>query len=114
MRKFTVSALAVAAGLSVGAPAMAQEGFTRLAGESALQMASRINICGGASLNSATFVSGGTQLQAVCARPGAPAGMGGGLGTAAAVGGGIVAVAAIASNSGSSSSTTTTSASGTN
>lgn len=115
MKNFALSALVLGASLATALPVASQESFARLGNEAALTMASRINICGGGSIASASFINNGTALQATCfgntaAAGGAGAGgaLTGGLGAAAAVGAGVVAVVAVAASSGGSSSSTTT------
>lgn len=105
MKNYALSALALAAGLATALPAVAQQTAVRQGSETAMEMASRINACGGA-FSSANFTSGGRVLQVNCI---GGAALEGGLGGAAAAGavGVAVAVVAIASD-GSSSSTTTT------
>jgi len=108
MKNHALSALALVAGLATALPAVAQQTAERLAGETALEMAQRLNVCDAAGIASASFANGGNVLRVNCV--GAVGGnMQGGLGTAAAAGGVAVAVAAFAAG-GSSSSTTTTSA----
>jgi len=107
MKNYALSALALAAGLATALPATAQQTAVRQGGETAMEMASRINACGGAGFSSASFAEDGRLLRVNCM---GGAGLQGGLGTAAAVGGAaaIIAVVAIASDDDDSSSSTTT------
>ena len=118
MKKFTASALALVAGLSISAPALAQQTFERQGGESATQMANRIGACGGAGITSARFTGAGSVLRVTCAGGAGNTDLTGGLGAGAAVAGGValvaIAAAAIGGGSGTSSTTSTTSTTGTN
>jgi len=107
MKNYALSALALAAGLATALPAVAQQTAVRQGNETAMEMASRINACGGA-ISSANFSNGGQLLKVQCI--GGAAGLEGGLGVAAAAGGAaaIIAVVAIASGDDDSSSSTTT------
>jgi hypothetical protein len=114
MKRFTVSAFALAAGLVTAVPAVAQDVITRQGNETAMEMAMRVGACGGQGINSAEFVeSGGLRLQVQCAggfmtsdagNAGMTGGLGGG-GAAAAVG--LLFVAAVAGAGGSSGTTGT-------
>ncbi|WP_296762248.1 hypothetical protein [Sediminimonas sp.] len=106
MKRFTVSAFALAAGLVTAAPAVAQDTFARQGNETAMEMAMRIGACGGQGINNAEFVENGvTRLQVQC--PGGIAGMDGGLGGGGAAAVGLLFVAAVAGASGSSGTTGT-------
>ena len=109
-----ISATAIAAVTAV--PVLAQQGTTRIGGETALQMAERIDACNGSRIVDANFVqsdtqpmtkysSGETQLRVTCVD-----GVAGGLGSggALALGLGVVALIAVAAASGSDSSSSTT------
>jgi hypothetical protein len=108
MKNYALSALALAAGLTTALPAVAQQTAVRQGNETAMEMASRINACGGA-FSSANFSNGGQLLEVQCI---GGAGLEGGLGGAAAAGAVGVGVAVIAIASGGSSSSTTTTGSG--
>jgi hypothetical protein len=110
MKNYALSALALAAGLATALPAVAQQTAVRQGNETAMEMASRINACGGA-FSSANFSNGGQILEVQCV---GGAGLEGGLGGAAAGGAATVVAVAVLASGGSSSSTTTTSATGTN
>lgn len=108
MKKFTVSSLAMVVALGTAMPILAQETATRIEGETALQMATRLGLCGDAGVRSAQFVDGATSLQANCVSRVAGAGTGGGglgAGGLVAAGVGIAAVIGVASASSSTSGT---------
>ena len=108
MKKITVSTLAVVAALATSVPVTAQETATRLEGESAMEMAARLGLCGGSSITSARFVDAGATLEARCAAGAAVDNAGaGGLGTGGtiAAGLGIAAVIGVVAASSSSSGT---------
>lgn len=111
MNKISVSALALVVALGSAMPSFAQETETRIEGETALQMATRLELCGDAGVRSAQFVDvdGATSLQANCVSRVADTADtgGGGLGTGGlvAAGVGIAAVIGIAAASSSSSGT---------
>jgi hypothetical protein len=126
MTKFGTLLLASAVAAASALPAVSQQAFERLAGESAIDMAKRIGACqGGSGVGSANFENNGALLRVTCAGGafapaagaggavapgvGAGAGLAGGLG-AGAIAAGAVAVAGIAAaaSGGGSSSTTTT------
>lgn len=109
--KILTSTFAIAASVLMAVPATAQvnTGVPPVAGETALQYAQRINACGGAGVESATFTQNRTRLSVRCPQQGANTsnnGMSGGLGTAIALGAGMVLI--IAGAAGDSSSTVTT------
>jgi hypothetical protein len=108
MKNYALSALALAAGLATALPAVAQQTVVRQGDETAMEMASRINACGGA-FSSANFSNGGQLLEVQCI---GGAGLEGGLNGAAAAGAVAAGVAVIAIASGGSSSSTTTTGSG--
>ena len=108
--KILTSTFAIAASVLLAVPATAQvnTGVPPVAGETALQYAQRINACGGASVESATFTQNRTRLSVRCPQTTTTSnnGMSGGLGTAIALGAGMVLI--IAGAAGDSSSTVTT------
>jgi len=97
-----ISAATIAAVTAL--PALAQQTATRAGGENALQMAQRIEACGGAGISRAAFENNESLLRVTCS---GAAGLSGGLGAAAA-GVGAVALIALAADSDGSGSTTTT------
>lgn len=109
MKKISVSTLALVVALGSAMPTLAQQTETRIEGETALQMATRLGLCGDAGVRSAQFVDGGTSLQANCVSrvAGTTGDGGGGLGAGGlvATGVGIAAVIGIAAASSSSSGT---------
>jgi len=111
-----ISAATIAAVTAL--PALAQQTATRAGGENALQMAQRIEACGGAGISraafennespDAVFANNESLLRVTCRGGIAGAeGLSGGLGAAAA-GVGAVALIALAADSDGSGSTTTT------
>jgi len=101
-----ISAATIAAVTAL--PALAQQTATRAGGENALQMAQRIEACGGAGISDAVFENNEALLRVTCRGGMAGAeGLSGGLGAAAA-GIGAVALIALAADSDGSGSTTTT------
>lgn len=106
MKKFGTIIFAAIIGASSIFP-VAADAAERLPGETALEMANRINACNGAGVLGAQFTDGGSLLEVTC-RGGAA--LSGGLGTAGAVALGVVVVAVIAAaaSGGGSSSTTST------
>lgn len=96
-----ISASAIAAVTAL--PVFAQQATARMANETALEMAQRIDACEGSGVADADFVQEGTRLRVTCVD-----GVSGGLGTggAIALGVGVVAlIAIVASDSDSSSGT---------
>ncbi|MGR3462107.1 MAG: hypothetical protein ACU0AX_09480 [Roseovarius sp.] len=110
MKKVTGSALALVAALATALPAVAQQSAVRQGNETAMEMAARIGVCGGAGINTARFSGSGDTLRVRCAN--APAGMEGGLGGGALLAG-LVVVAVVAAASGGSGSSSTSSTPGT-
>lgn len=107
MKKITVSAMAMIIALGSALPGIAQQTETRLEGETAMQMATRVGACDRARITDAEFVNGGTALSVTCSPRVAANNTGGGLGTGGllAAGVGIAAVIGIAASSSSSSGT---------
>jgi len=100
-----ISAATIAAVTAL--PALAQQTATRAGGENALQMAQRIEACGGAGISDAVFENNEALLRVTCRGAAGAEGLSGSLGAAAA-GVGAVALIALAADSDGSGSTTTT------
>jgi hypothetical protein len=107
MKRFAVSAFAICAGIATSLPAVAQQGAAPLPGETAMEMAVRVNACDDAGIVGAQFIEGGNTLQVQCGS--GVSGMEGGLGaTGAAAAAGLVLVAVALGGDSSSGTTGTT------
>ena len=115
MKQFQVLISATAIVVLTALPVLAQFATTRIGGETALQMAKRVDACDGSRIVDASFVENDTQSiskynSAVQLRVTCVDGMAGGLGAGAVAGiaATVIAIAIVASSGGGSSTPSTT------